>query len=135
MERAFDVITFDCYGTLVDWETGIGDAFVRRAAEDGVHLARNEVLAAHREIEPRVQSEDFRSYADVLTEVARRAGHEFGWPLDHPEARFLARSLPGWPLFDDTLPALRRLSAEADDRKLKLHADLALDRYAEAGLR
>ena len=54
MERPYDIITFDCYGTLVDWETGISQAFMEAAAEDGVRLGREEILAAHREVEPQV---------------------------------------------------------------------------------
>ena len=109
MNRAYDIITFDCYGTLVDWETGISRAFIAAAAEDGVRLDREEVLAAHSEIEPQVQLEPYRSYADVLTEVARRAAPGLGWAIDDSTARFLPRSLPGWPVFEDTPEALARL--------------------------
>ncbi|NIL99862.1 MAG: HAD-IA family hydrolase [Acidobacteria bacterium] len=109
MHRPYDIITFDCYGTLVDWEGGISRAFMEAAAEDGVRLGREEILAAHREVEPRVQSEGFRTYRDVLTETAKRMAHGFGWAIDHPRARFLAESLPGWRVFEDTNEALSRL--------------------------
>ena len=83
MSRSFDIVTFDCYGTLVDWEGGISAAFIEAAADDGVRLGRVEVLAAHAEIEPRVQAESFRTYRDVLTETARRMALGFGWAIDH----------------------------------------------------
>ena len=109
MSPPYDIITFDCYGTLIDWEGGISAAFMEAAAEDGVHLGREEILAAHAEIEPRVQAEGFRTYRDVLTETARRMALDFGWAIDHPRARFLPESLPEWKIFDDTNAALRRL--------------------------
>ena len=109
MDRPYDIITFDCYGTLIDWEGGISAAFREAAAEDGVRLGREEILAAHAYVEPQVQAEDFRTYRDVLTETARRMAFGFGWAIDHPRARFLAESLPGWKVFDDTNAALKRL--------------------------
>jgi 2-haloalkanoic acid dehalogenase type II len=109
MNRLYDIVTFDCYGTLVDWEGGISHAFIEAAAEDGVRLTREEILAMHAAIEPKVESESFRTYRDVLTETARRMALEFGWAIDHPTARFLAESLPGWSVFHDTRPSLQRL--------------------------
>jgi 2-haloalkanoic acid dehalogenase type II len=109
MSSPYDIITFDCYGTLVDWEGGISAAFMEAAAEDGVSLGREEVLAAHAEIEPLVQAESFRTYRDVLTETARRMAFGFGWAIEPRRARFLPESLPGWRVFDDTNAALRRL--------------------------
>ena len=109
MEAPYDIITFDCYGTLVDWEGGISAAFKEAAAEDGVRPGREEILAAHAEIEPRVQAEGFRTYRDVLTETGRRMALGFGWAIDHPQARFLVESLPEWKVFGDTNAALRRL--------------------------
>jgi 2-haloacid dehalogenase/putative hydrolase of the HAD superfamily len=109
MSEPYDIITFDCYGTLVDWEGGISTAFMDAAAEDGVRLSREEILAAHAEVEPQVQAENFRTYRDVLTETARRMALGFGWAIDHPRAGFLAESLPVWKVFEDTNAALRRL--------------------------
>jgi 2-haloacid dehalogenase/putative hydrolase of the HAD superfamily len=109
MERNFDVITFDCYGTLIDWESGIADAFLRAAREDGIDLHRDEVLRAYERIEPVVEGEQFRLYRDVLTEAAARVGHALGWPLAYERGTFLADSLPSWKPFADTNRALERL--------------------------
>jgi len=54
MARPWDFITFDCYGTLIDWESGIGAWFEEAAARDGLTLARPEVLAVHAMVEPAV---------------------------------------------------------------------------------
>ena len=109
MSNHFDIITFDCYGTLVDWEEGISRTFMQAAAEDGVRLERAQILAAHAAIEPRVQAEKFRTYRDVLTETVGRMALGFGWVIDRERAAFLAESLPRWNVFDDTNPALGRL--------------------------
>ena len=64
--RPYDVITFDCYGTLIDWEHGIADAFAEAAAEDGVHLDAGAVLRAYAQVEPEVERERYRLYREVL---------------------------------------------------------------------
>ena len=55
--RRFDTLTFDCYGTLIDWERGISEAFAAAARADGVALDLGAVLRAYHEVEPRVQAE------------------------------------------------------------------------------
>ena len=97
MERRYDVITFDCYGTLIDWENGIADAF--RAA--GVDRDRDELLRAYAEAERAVEREEYRSYREVLTEAASR--------VTGGDGAFLAESLPRWTPFPDTNAALERL--------------------------
>jgi len=109
MQRQFDIVTFDCYGTLIDWESGIADAFLRAAREDGIELRRAEVLRAYESIEPVVERERYRAYRDVLTESAFRVARALGWPLALERATFLANSLRDWKPFDDTNPALIRL--------------------------
>ncbi|HVR37557.1 MAG TPA: HAD family hydrolase [Thermoanaerobaculia bacterium] len=109
MERQYDIITFDCYGTLIDWEGGISDAFLRAAREDGIDLRREEILKAYALIEPVVERERYRTYKEVLTETAGRVAHALGWPLAYERATFLISSLPQWKPFADTNPALERL--------------------------
>lgn len=72
------LITFDCYGTLVDWNRGIADAFRSEAAKDGVDLAGSAILSAYHDIEPDVEGGAFRPYRDVLAEVARRVAEQIG---------------------------------------------------------
>ncbi|MBD0281276.1 MAG: haloacid dehalogenase-like hydrolase [Thermoleophilaceae bacterium] len=103
MEGASRWATFDCYGTLVDWNRGI-------AAELGRLFGTSkgeELLAAYHSIEPRVQSENpTASYrevmATVLAEIAAQAGSE----LRAEERDALGRSLPGWPVFPEVPDAL-----------------------------
>ena len=97
----FEVITFDCYGTLIDWEKGIRDAFSR------VGLESDATLKAYAQIEPVVEAESYRSYREVLTETAARVVKKLGNRSVRPS--FLADSLPSWKPFVDTNPALERL--------------------------
>ncbi len=114
-ERPYDVVTFDCYGTLIDWERGIRDAFSAAAAATRLPVDLNAALRLYVEIEAEVEAGPFRSYRAVLLETARRIAARLGWPLPESQAGFLAESLPAWPPFADTNPALRRL-AEAGYR-------------------
>lgn len=111
MARPYDVVTFDCYGTLIDWKTGIREAFSRAARRDGVALDPAAALAAYREIEPVVEAEAYRRYRVVLTETARRVAARRSWRLSDERAGFLTESLPDWRPFSDTNPALERLAA------------------------
>jgi 2-haloalkanoic acid dehalogenase type II len=111
MARLYDVITFDCYGTLIDWEGGISAAFAAAAAAEARQLDQTQVLRAYAEIEPQVEAETYRRYREVLTETARRLAERFGWPLSRERAQFLPDSLPSWQPFPDTNRALQRLQA------------------------
>jgi 2-haloalkanoic acid dehalogenase type II len=108
--RVYDVITFDCYGTLIDWEGGISEAFADAAAEDGVRLDGEAVLRAYAEVEPEVERV-WRPYREVLQETASRVAHMLGWRVPYERCVFLARSLPQWRPFPDTNAALEQLAA------------------------
>jgi len=110
LNRLYDVVTFDCYGTLIDWERGIRDAFAAVATAIRVPVDPDRALALYAEIEPVVEAETFRSYRAVLAESARRIAAQLGWPLPEARAGFLAESLPSWPPFPDTNRALARLA-------------------------
>lgn len=111
MSRPFEIVTFDCYGTLIDWESGIVQAFEAVAPSGARVPSRDEILRVYAEIEPAVEAEAYRKYRDVLTEVARRAASVFGWSLSNSSLGFLAQSLPRWRPFPDTNAALKRLKA------------------------
>ncbi|MGH9315607.1 MAG: HAD-IA family hydrolase [Thermoanaerobaculia bacterium] len=107
----YEVITFDCYGTLIDWDRGIGKAFAEACAREGLRLDPGEVLAAYAQIEPTVEARPYRGYREILTSTAMEVAARLGWPLKQDRAGFLAESLPSWPPFLDANPALRRLAA------------------------
>jgi 2-haloacid dehalogenase len=96
--------TFDCYGTLIDWNGGIGDQFGRLFGPD----ARQRLLARYHELEPEIQAErPTRSYREVLTLALVRLAGEQGVDLAPGESDALPRSLPDWPVFPDVPAALR----------------------------
>ncbi|MGH7359548.1 MAG: HAD family hydrolase [Candidatus Rokuibacteriota bacterium] len=107
----YDVVTFDCYGTLVDWEGGLARAFHRAAWADGARLERAAILQAYMAVEREVEAGPFRPYREVLAETARSVAARLGWRLDRDRAAFLADSVPGWVPFPDTNAALERLRA------------------------
>ena len=109
MSLAFDLITFDCYGTLIDWEEGIVSAFQREAARAGKSVDAAAVIAAYHTEEPAVEFESYHPYRDVLTKTARRVAGRLGLPIEPARAAFLAESLPQWRPFPDTNAALERL--------------------------
>ncbi|MGE5691413.1 MAG: HAD-IA family hydrolase [Pseudomonadota bacterium] len=94
--------TFDCYGTLVDWNAGIRAALARLLPGPDPDA----LLARYHELEPQVEAEDYRTYADVLATVATRIAAEHGVDLAPERAQELPRSLPGWPVFPDVRAAL-----------------------------
>jgi 2-haloalkanoic acid dehalogenase type II len=110
--RPYDVLTFDCYGTLIDWERGISESIVAAARADGIDADREQILAIHAEVEPQIQSDTYRSYREILTDVALTVAQRLEWPLKPERARFLADGLPGWRVFPDTNPALQRLKQQ-----------------------
>jgi 2-haloacid dehalogenase len=95
--------TFDCYGTLVDWNGGIRAELEKLF---GVERA-DELLVRYHELEPEVQStQPGISYREVLTVVLERLSDETGLTLPEGETSALARSLPDWPVFEDVGPGL-----------------------------
>jgi putative hydrolase of the HAD superfamily len=111
MLTAYDVITFDCYGTLIDWERGIGDAFQAAAQAAGVEVEPERMLGIYHEVEPQVQAAAFRPYRAVLAATAQRVAEYVGWKMDNDAAQDFAASLPNWPPFSDTDAALNQLVA------------------------
>jgi 2-haloacid dehalogenase len=91
--------TFDCYGTLIDWDGGVRAELVRVFGEERA----DELLTRYHEIEPELQRDGTASYRDVLTESMRRLGA----PVGHEHG--LAESLPGWRAFPEVRSALEEL--------------------------
>jgi len=111
MPTSYDVITFDCYGTLIDWERGIGEAFQAAAQAAGIEVEPERVLGIYHEVEPRIQAAAFRPYRAVLAATAQRVAEYVGWIMDDDAAQAFAASLPNWPPFSDTDAALNQLAA------------------------
>jgi 2-haloacid dehalogenase len=105
--------TFDCYGTIVDWNAGIREELEKLF---GVEHA-DRLLARYHELEPEIQAANpGHSYREVLTIALERLADEAALMLPEGEASTLARSLPSWPVFDDAPTAL----SEAKSRGWRL---------------
>ncbi len=107
----FEWVSFDCYGTLVDWETGISEEVGGVLESRGVRMSRGEILGVFAEVEPRVQqgSEGYLRYREVLRRVMGLMGIELGVELSESELGCLGDSLPDWPVFPDAVGALTAL--------------------------
>jgi 2-haloalkanoic acid dehalogenase type II len=101
-------LTFDCYGTLIDWEGGIVGALTPFLGEKPP--APRALAARYIEIEAQVEHEAYRRYRDVLAEAGARLMRELRYPLSPAGARVLAESLRDWRPFPEVPEALRRLS-------------------------
>jgi 2-haloacid dehalogenase len=97
--------TFDCYGTLIDWNAGIGAVLERLW---GVEQAPR-LLERYHELEPQVEAEEYRSYGEVMTLTLERIAEEVGYGIPEGETGMLAQSLPEWPPFPEVPDALREL--------------------------
>lgn len=99
--------TFDCYGTLVDWNGGVGTELSRLFGEPNP----DQLLARYHEIEPRIQSEHPRwSYRDVMAAALAELASETGTTIPADDKDALARSLPGWTVFGEVREALTQAS-------------------------
>lgn len=107
---AFDVLTFDCYGTLIDWATGIPNALRPILETYDVDLDDDRLFSLYAQFERDVEAGDYVPYREVLRRVVRRFGTQFGFTPTNAEVERFADSVGNWPLFPDTNEALRRLA-------------------------
>ncbi len=105
----FDAITFDCYGTLIDWERGILNALQPALAPRGIELTEDELLEGYALHEAALEAGPYMPYRDVLGASLRGLCEELGFDVTDEEASEFAQELGAWPAFHDTAPALRRL--------------------------
>jgi 2-haloacid dehalogenase len=107
----YGALSFDCYGTLIDWEAGIAAVLGPWAREQGLDLSSEELLLAYADNEAAIEREAPSAlYPDVLAMAFRRTGETLGTPVGDAWARRLADSVPDWPAFPDSADALARLA-------------------------
>jgi 2-haloacid dehalogenase len=103
-------VTFDCYGTLIDWETGVYEAFQKEADRDGFTIDRDVLIPQFIEVQREIQRGSYELYAEVLRRTAVRVAGELGWELEPSRSNFLPNSVPAWPPFRETNAQLERLA-------------------------
>jgi 2-haloacid dehalogenase len=105
----FDALTFDCYGTLIDWEHGILNAFQLVLSRHDVRLTDDELLERYAKHEEAIERGEYRVYREVLAASARGVCTDLGVkPSDRAITEF-STSVGDWPAFADSAAALRQL--------------------------
>jgi 2-haloacid dehalogenase len=107
----FKVLTFDCYGTMIDWETGIFSALRPILAAHNQRIADNALLELYSELELKAEQGEYLHYRDVLQSVVRGFGERLGFSPNDAEVRSLPESLRNWQPFPDTVEALHKLKS------------------------
>ena len=107
----FEILTFDCYGTLINWEDGILGCLRRILATHGQQIDDATILRLYGDFEAKAEQGEYRSYREVLNSVVRRFGKQFGFAPCEEQVRSLAESLKEWKPWPDTVEALRLLES------------------------
>ena len=106
---AFDALTFDCYGTLIDWEAGILAGLRTALAPHGVDAADDGLLEAYAATEAKLEGGLYLPYRTILAVGARSVAKSLGVEISDDEAAAFGGSVGEWPAFDDSTRSLRRL--------------------------
>jgi 2-haloalkanoic acid dehalogenase type II len=125
----FEALSFDCYGTLIDWEAGLLAVLGPWARARSLELSGEELLTAYAQAEAAVEAEHpAEAYPEVLARAMRLLGEDLGAEVTKEDAARLARSVPDWPAFPDSHDALAALG-----RRFKLIILSNVDRASFAG--
>jgi 2-haloacid dehalogenase len=111
----FEALSFDCYGTLIDWEAGLSAVLIPWARERGLTLTAEQLLTEYAGLEAAVEAEGpARLYPDVLARSMQLLGAKLGAEVTGEDAARLAGSVPDWPAFPDSHDALLALGKRFD---------------------
>ena len=105
----FEAVTFDCYGTLIDWEQGILNALQPVLAPHGSEAGEDELLESYARHEAALEAGPYMPYRNVLAGSLRGLCAELGFSASDDDAHGFAQAVGDWPAFHDSAPALRRL--------------------------
>ena len=107
--ETFRVLTFDCYGTLIDWETGLWAALQPILRQHGVDIPLEQALALYGRLEAAAEEGTYRPYRAVLRAVLEGFGARWGFVPTEAECQHFSGSVVDWPAFPDSAPALQAL--------------------------
>jgi 2-haloacid dehalogenase len=107
----FELLTFDCYGTLINWEEGILRCLHRILAAHDKDMDDATILQLYGDFEARAEQGEYRRYREVLQSVVRQFGEQLGFTPTDQEVRSLPESLQDWKPWPDTAAALRQLNS------------------------
>jgi 2-haloacid dehalogenase len=123
----FEILTFDCYGTLINWEDGILGCVHRILSAHRKDTGDATILQLYGDFEAQAEQGEYRRYRDVLHSVVRLLGHHFEFTPTDAEVRSLPESLAGWKPWPDTIAALAELKARC---KLAIISNVDDDLFA-----
>jgi 2-haloacid dehalogenase len=109
LPKNISFVSLEVYGTLIDWEAGIYNAFQKEAEKDGFTISRDELIPLFMQIQREIMAGSYELYAEVLRRTAVRCAAELGWEIEPVRSSFLPNSIPHWPPFRDTNTLLERL--------------------------
>jgi 2-haloacid dehalogenase len=110
IQRLLSAITFDCYGTLVDWEGGITSFLHGVLREKGSNVSVAELVRVREDFDFELVQDTYHGYKEILHLSLRETFNQFGIPYANRDGDSLAESVPTWPIFKDAKPALDRLA-------------------------
>ncbi len=124
----FTALSFDCYGTLIDWESGITPVLQQLVKAHGITMSDQALLELFAILEPEAQSGDYKTYRDILREVVQKFGERLGFSPTATELESLANSIQDWQPFSDTVEALQALKQKY---KLVIISNIDDDLFAQ----
>lgn len=104
-----EILTFDCYGTLIDWETGLRETITELAQRHQVAAPVDQLLAEWEDIQFTMITGEYRPYREILADSLEQTFARHGCKLNERERDLLGERLPQWPAFADTAASLARL--------------------------
>jgi 2-haloacid dehalogenase len=128
----FDVLAFDCYGTLIDWETGLWEALRPILAQHHIAIATDEALALYGALESEVEHGPYHAYRMVLRMALEGLGARLGFVPTETELQRFSASVADWPAFPDSAPALQALHTKY---KLAVISNIDDDLFAASAQR
>ncbi len=108
--KTVSFVTFDVYGTVIDWETGVYEAFAAEGERDGFTVDRDELIPLFHEVQQQIQAGSYELYAEVLRRTAVQIAKQLGWPLEPSRSGFLPHSVQRWKPFKETNSVLQKVA-------------------------
>jgi len=119
---AIKYLTFDCYGTLIDWKTGIETNFKKFFLKDKGGVLSTGIFSSYVVLEAK-EEKAYKAYRDILTDTSLRLAENLGLEQSETAARKFADSITHWPAFEDTAPALKELGRRGYKRIILSNID------------
>ncbi|NEN90766.1 MAG: haloacid dehalogenase type II [Okeania sp. SIO3H1] len=105
----FEIVSFDCYGTLIDWESGIITVLKNLIANHQINISAQQILEMFAKFESEAEAGEYIKYREVLKQVVEKIGKELNFQPTELELNSLANSIKNWQPFSDTITALQTL--------------------------